>query len=55
VPVERALVSVYDKSGLTEFARQLAALGIEIVSTGGTARLLRDAGIAVRDVSDLTG
>jgi len=55
VPVERALVSVYDKTGLTEFARQLAALGIEIVSTGGTARLLRDAKITVRDVSDLTG
>jgi phosphoribosylaminoimidazolecarboxamide formyltransferase / IMP cyclohydrolase len=55
VPVERALVSVYDKSGLADFARQLAALGIEIVSTGGTARLLREAGITVRDVSDLTG
>jgi phosphoribosylaminoimidazolecarboxamide formyltransferase/IMP cyclohydrolase len=55
VPVERALVSVYDKSGLTEFARQLSALGIEIVSTGGTARLLRESGITVRDVSDLTG
>ena len=55
MPVERALVSVYDKSGLADFARQLAALGIEIVSTGGTARLLREAGITVRDVSDLTG
>jgi phosphoribosylaminoimidazolecarboxamide formyltransferase/IMP cyclohydrolase len=55
VPVERALVSVYNKSGLADFARQLAACGIEIVSTGGTARLLREAGIAVRDVSDLTG
>jgi len=55
VPVERALVSVYDKSGLADFARQLAACGIEIVSTGGTARLLRESGIAVRDVSDLTG
>jgi phosphoribosylaminoimidazolecarboxamide formyltransferase/IMP cyclohydrolase len=55
VPVERALVSVYDKSGLTEFARQLSALGVEIVSTGGTARLLREAKITVRDVSDLTG
>jgi phosphoribosylaminoimidazolecarboxamide formyltransferase / IMP cyclohydrolase len=55
VPVERALVSVYDKSGLAEFVRQLAARGIEIVSTGGTAKLLREAGIAVRDVSDLTG
>jgi phosphoribosylaminoimidazolecarboxamide formyltransferase/IMP cyclohydrolase len=55
VPVERALVSVYDKSGLVEFVRQLAARGVEIVSTGGTAKALRDAGIAVRDVSDLTG
>jgi phosphoribosylaminoimidazolecarboxamide formyltransferase/IMP cyclohydrolase len=55
VPVERALLSVYDKSGLTEFARQLSALGVEIVSTGGTARLLREARIRVRDISDLTG
>ena len=55
MPVERALVSVYDKSGLADFARQLAVCGIEIVSTGGTARLLRESGIAVRDVSDLTG
>lgn len=53
--VERALISVYDKSGVTEFARRLAACRIEIVSTGGTARLLREAGIAVRDVADLTG
>ena len=53
--IGRALVSVYDKTGLVEFARQLAALKIEIVSTGGTARLLRDAGIAVRDVAELTG
>lgn len=55
MPFERALISVYDKTGLVEFARELAALGIEIVSTGGTARLLRGAGIAARDVSDLTG
>jgi phosphoribosylaminoimidazolecarboxamide formyltransferase/IMP cyclohydrolase len=55
VLVERALVSVYDKGGLAEFARQLSALGIEIVSTGGTARFLRESGITVRDVSDLTG
>jgi phosphoribosylaminoimidazolecarboxamide formyltransferase/IMP cyclohydrolase len=47
VPVERALVSVYDKRGLAEFVRQLAALRIEIVSTGGTAKLLREAGITV--------
>ena len=53
--IERALISVYDKTGAVDFARALAALGIEIVSTGGTARLLRDAGISVRDVSELTG
>ena len=53
--VARALVSVYDKSGLADFARQLASLGVEIVSTGGTARFLREDGITVRDVSDLTG
>ena len=53
--IERALISVYDKTGVVEFARELAALGIEIVSTGGTARLLRDAGIPVRDVAELTG
>jgi phosphoribosylaminoimidazolecarboxamide formyltransferase/IMP cyclohydrolase len=55
VAIERALISVYDKTGLVEFAKQLASLKIEIVSTGGTARLLREAGIAVRDVADLTG
>ena len=55
MPVQRALVSVYYKDGLTEFVRQLVARGIEIVSTGGTAKLLREAGIAVRDVADLTG
>ncbi len=53
--IERAVVSVFDKSGVMEFARDLAALGVEIVSTGGTAKLLRDAGVPVRDVSDLTG
>jgi phosphoribosylaminoimidazolecarboxamide formyltransferase / IMP cyclohydrolase len=55
VAVERALVSVYDKSGLAEFVARLAARGVEIVSTGGTARLLRDARLVVREVSDLTG
>jgi phosphoribosylaminoimidazolecarboxamide formyltransferase/IMP cyclohydrolase len=55
VAVQRALVSVYDKSGLAEFVRQLATRGIEIVSTGGTAKLLRESGIPVRDVSELTG
>jgi phosphoribosylaminoimidazolecarboxamide formyltransferase/IMP cyclohydrolase len=53
--VRRALVSVHDKTGVAEFARGLAALGIEIVSTGGTARLLREAGLAVRDVAEITG
>jgi phosphoribosylaminoimidazolecarboxamide formyltransferase / IMP cyclohydrolase len=55
VAIERALISVYDKTGVAEFARELATLGVEIVSTGGTAKLLRDAGIPVRDVSELTG
>jgi phosphoribosylaminoimidazolecarboxamide formyltransferase / IMP cyclohydrolase len=53
--IERALVSVFDKTGLVEFARGLASLGIEVVSTGGTARLLRESGVPVRDVADLTG
>ena len=52
---KRALISVYEKTGVVEFARELAGLGIEIVSTGGTAKLLRDSGVPVRDVSDLTG
>src|SRR2546426_9578635 len=53
--VQRALISVFDKTGIVEFARRLAALKIEILSTGGTAKLLREAGIAVRDVYDFTG
>jgi phosphoribosylaminoimidazolecarboxamide formyltransferase/IMP cyclohydrolase len=53
--VKRALLSVTDKTGLADFARQLGGMNVELVSTGGTARTLRDAGIAVRDVSDLTG
>jgi phosphoribosylaminoimidazolecarboxamide formyltransferase / IMP cyclohydrolase len=53
--VRRALLSVTDKSGLVDFARQLAALGVELVSTGGTARTLREAGLTVRDISELTG
>jgi phosphoribosylaminoimidazolecarboxamide formyltransferase / IMP cyclohydrolase len=55
VAIERALISVYDKTGVAEFAQVLASLRIEIVSTGGTAKLLRDAGIPVRDVAELTG
>ncbi|HEY0701835.1 MAG TPA: bifunctional phosphoribosylaminoimidazolecarboxamide formyltransferase/IMP cyclohydrolase [Candidatus Acidoferrales bacterium] len=53
--IARALISVYDKTGIVEFARELASLSVEIVSTGGTAKLLREAGVAVRDVSELTG
>jgi phosphoribosylaminoimidazolecarboxamide formyltransferase / IMP cyclohydrolase len=53
--VERALISVFDKTGIVEFAKRLAALKIEILSTGATAKLLRENGIAVRDVSDFTG
>lgn len=55
VPVSRALLSVSDKRGLADFARKLAHLGVELISTGGTAKSIADAGIAVRDVSDLTG
>ena len=51
----RALLSVSDKSGLVDFARELAALGWELISTGGTARALREAGISVQDVSVVTG
>ena len=53
--IERAILSVTDKTGLVDFARKLAANGIELISTGGTAKLLRDSGIAVKDISELTG
>ena len=53
--VSRALLSVTDKSGLVEFGHQLADCGIELVSTGGTARLLRESGLAAREVSEITG
>ena len=53
--IQRAILSVTDKTGLVEFARKLSALGIELVSTGGTAKLLRDSGITVKDISELTG
>ena len=55
VTIRRALLSVSDKAGLVELGQALAARGVELVSTGGTAKALRDAGLAVRDVSDLTG
>ena len=53
--VRRALVSVHDKTGIVELAQALSALGVEILSTGGTAKLLREAGVRVVDVSDATG
>ncbi len=53
--IARALLSVYDKTGLAEFASALAERGIELVSSGGTSRALREAGLQVRDVADLTG
>ncbi len=53
--VTQALISVSDKRGAVDFARELAALGVKLLSTGGTAKLLRDAGIKVTDVSDYTG
>ena len=52
VPIGRALISVYDKSGLLDLARALAAQGVELLSTGGTASMLRTAGLAVRDVAE---
>jgi phosphoribosylaminoimidazolecarboxamide formyltransferase/IMP cyclohydrolase len=54
-PIRRALISVSDKTGILDFARELTRFNVEIISTGGTARTLRDAGITVRDISDVTG
>jgi phosphoribosylaminoimidazolecarboxamide formyltransferase/IMP cyclohydrolase len=53
--IQRALLSVSDKTGLVDFARTLAAAGVELISTGGTAKALRDAGLAVKDISEHTG
>jgi phosphoribosylaminoimidazolecarboxamide formyltransferase/IMP cyclohydrolase len=53
--IERAIISLTDKSGIEDFARQLTELGIEILSTGGTAKKMRDNGIKVMDVADYTG
>src|SRR5215208_8413001 len=54
-PIKRALISVSDKTGIIDFARELKHFNVEIISTGGTAKALRDAGIEVRDISDVTG
>lgn len=53
--IKRALISVSDKTGLVEFAKALSDLGVEIISTGGTAKVLSDAGIKVTNISDVTG
>src|SRR5580704_19162697 len=55
IRVHRALISVSDKTGVVDFAKTLAGLGVEILSTGGTATALRDAGLEVTDVSSFTG
>ena len=54
-PIRRALLSVTDKTGLVAFAQTLAGFGVELVSTGGTAKALREAGLTVKDISELTG
>jgi phosphoribosylaminoimidazolecarboxamide formyltransferase/IMP cyclohydrolase len=53
--IQRAIISVTDKTGLVPFARELQELGVALISTGGTARQLRDGGVTVQDISDLTG
>jgi phosphoribosylaminoimidazolecarboxamide formyltransferase/IMP cyclohydrolase len=53
--ITRALISVSDKTGIVEFSRELSGYGVEILSTGGTAKLLREAGLGVKDVSEFTG
>ncbi|MGH9508046.1 MAG: bifunctional phosphoribosylaminoimidazolecarboxamide formyltransferase/IMP cyclohydrolase, partial [Terriglobales bacterium] len=55
MPERLALLSVSDKTGLTAFARRLAACGFGLVSTGGSARTLREAGLTVREISEITG
>ncbi|MGZ5530055.1 MAG: bifunctional phosphoribosylaminoimidazolecarboxamide formyltransferase/IMP cyclohydrolase, partial [Limisphaerales bacterium] len=53
--IQRAIISVFDKTGLVPFAQALAAAGVEIISTGGTAKTLRDNGMIVSDLSAYTG
>ena len=53
--IKRAILSVTDKTGLVDFARELTLLGVELISTGGTAKLLRECSLPVKDISELTG
>ena len=55
IKINRALISVFDKTGVVELAQKLEKIGVEILSTGGTAKTLKDSGIRVKDVSDYTG
>ena len=55
IPIRRALLSVSDKTGIVDLGKALAHAGVELVSTGGTAKAVRDAGLDVRDISDLSG
>ena len=55
IKIKRALISVSNKAGILDFARNLSDMGVELLSTGGTAKAIRDAGIPVKDVSDFTG
>ena len=55
IKINRALISVFDKTGVVEFAQKLEKIGVEVLSTGGTAKTLKDSGIRVKDVSDYTG
>ena len=53
--IERAIISVTDKTGIVEFSRKLSDMGVEILSTGGTAKAIREGGVKVKDISDYTG
>ena len=52
--IQRAILSVTDKTGIVDFARQLHELGVELISTGGTAKMIREAKVPVKDISELT-
>ena len=53
--IQRVLISVTDKTGIIDFARELSGMGAELISTGGTARAMRESGVPVKDVSEVTG
>src|ERR1700679_1208650 len=55
VKIQRALISISDKTGLVDFAKELASHGVELMSTGGTSKALKDAGLKVFDISEITG